>query len=178
MVPVTSMLSREFIVPPLYGGYPSYFIYGPLVFSNATTGYLNGYGNGDNAGSELKRFIYDASPLVRHADDKPDFPGQRLVVVSSQFFPHKLATGYSNPVCKVLQSVNGIPIKNLGHLVEVLRDCKDEFVVFSFDTRDMDKLVFRREEILAATPGILTDNSVVAQGSPDVLEIWNAKPSP
>jgi hypothetical protein len=178
VVPVTSMLSREFVVPPLNGDYPSYFIYGPLVFSNATKDYLNGYAFGNNAPSDLRWFIDKGSPLVRYADDKPDFPGQRLVVVSSPFFPHRLATGYDNPGCSVLQSVNGIPIKNLSHLVAVLRDCKDEFVTFYFDKRDRENLVFRREEVLAATPGILTDNSVVAQGSPDVLAIWNAKPPP
>ena len=56
--------------------------------------------------------------------DLQAFPGEQLVVVSSPFFPHKLAQGYSNPQTEVVKSVNGIAIKNLDHLVEVLRDCQ------------------------------------------------------
>ena len=35
--------------------------------------------------------------------------------------------------------------------------------------------MFRRKEMVDATEDILTDNGVRAQGSPDMLEVWNAK---
>jgi hypothetical protein len=63
----------------------------------------------------------------------------------------------------------------LKHLVAVLRDLQDEFVVFQFDHRDGEALVFRRKEMVDATEDILTDNGVRAQGSPDMLEVWNTK---
>src|SRR6185369_8632528 len=108
--------------------------------------------------------------------DKPAFPGERLVVVASPFFPHKSAAGYSSPTGLVVKSVNHIAIKNLGHLVEVLRDCKDEFVAFEFDIRLGETPVFSRAEMLTATEAILADNSIRSQGSPDTLAIWHAKP--
>ncbi len=37
------------------------------------------------------------NPLVTHALDEPSPEREQLVVVSSPFFPHKLANGYSNP---------------------------------------------------------------------------------
>jgi S1-C subfamily serine protease len=166
---------RPNILPSLNGSYPSYFVYGPLVFSNATAEFMGNVVKGDNALFQIFLKMYQESPLVRRAGDLPAFPGERLVVVSSPFFPHKLAKGYSNPISLVLKTVNGIPIKNLAHLVEVLRDCKDEYVTFDFFDRS-ESLVFHRTEILAATPDILNDNSVLAQGSPDVLSIWNTKP--
>src|SRR5258706_1042428 len=109
-------------------------------------------------------------------DDKSAFPGERLVVVAAPFFPHKLAAGYSNPTALVVKSVNHVPIKNLAHLVEVLRDCKDEFIAFEFDARLGETPVFPRAEMLKVTDEILTDNGVRSQGSPDTLTIWNAKP--
>ncbi|MGP0103836.1 hypothetical protein, partial [Rhodoblastus sp.] len=36
------------------------------------------------------------------------------------FFPHKLAQGYDNPRAQVVKTVNGIPVKNLNHLLESL----------------------------------------------------------
>jgi hypothetical protein len=118
------------------------------------------------------------SPLLGRLGDKPRFEGEGLVVISSPFFPHKLSKGYANPLAQVVKAVNGIPIRNLHHLVEVLRDSKDEFIVIEFDSRAGETLVFPRKEMIAATDEILTDNDVRSQGSPDTLAIWNAKPSP
>ena len=107
--------------------------------------------------------------------DRQAFEGERLVVVSSPFFPHKLAKGYSSAFAQVVKTVNGIPIKNLKHLVEVLRDCRDEMITIEFDNRGGEVLVFPRAEMVAATEEILTDNGVRSQGSPDTLAIWNTK---
>ena len=97
------------------------------------------------------------------------------MVVSSPFFPHKLCKGYSNPVAQALKKVNDIPIRNLAQLVQVLRDCKDEFIRIEFSMRGGETLIFSRAEMLAQTDEILTDNGVRSQGSPDVLKVWAAK---
>ena len=66
-------------------------------------------------------------------------------------------------------------MRSLSHLVAVLRDLQDEFVTFELDNRGGEALVFSRSEAVAATEEILTDNGVRAQGSPDMLKIWQAK---
>jgi len=96
-------------------------------------------------------------------------------VVSSPFFPNKLVNGYSSPAGSVVGSVNGTHIKSLAQLVAVLRDLKDPFVTFEFDQRGGEGLVFSRTAMAAATDDILTDNGVRAQGSPDMLAIWQGK---
>ena len=118
-----------------------------------------------------------ASPLALRRVDKPAFPGEQLVVVASPFFPHKLSKGYSNPQSRVVETVNGIKIKSMKHLVEVLRDARDEFMVFEFSGHSGESPVFPRKEVLAAIEDILTDNGVRSQGSPDTLAVWNAKPA-
>ncbi len=99
-------------------------------------------------------------------------------MVSARMFRHACAKGYADPVGKVVKDVNGIPIKNLRHLVECLRDCKDEFLTFRFADNFSDLLVFDRKELAAATQEILEDNgiSVNRRGSPDMLKIWKASP--
>jgi hypothetical protein len=62
-------------------------------------------------------------------------------------------------------------------LVEVLRDSREEFIKFEFARRGGETLVFPREEMLAATEEILTDNGIRSAGSPDVLSVWNPKPA-
>ena len=115
-------------------------------------------------------------PLVTRRGDEQSFPGEELVVISSPFFPHKLVEGYVNHTASVVRSVNGIPIRNLKHLVEVLRDCRDKFVTMEFAGRNIPKLVFERGPTLAATDEILNDNGIRAQGSPDMMAVWNAAP--
>ena len=106
----------------------------------------------------------------------PAFEGEELAVVSSPFFPHRLARGYANPVAEVVKTVNDVPIKNLAHLVEVLRDSRAELIIFGFNRSGGEIFVFPRKEMLAATEEILTDNDIRTQGSPDILEVWHTKP--
>ena len=107
------------LVPEKEGNYPSYFIYGPLVFSGGSSelaGAVSRY-----AGSAAGLFT---SPLFTRMLDPPAFAGEELVVIPSPFFPHKLAKGYSSPAGGVIKAVNGVSIKNLHQLVEVLRECQ------------------------------------------------------
>jgi hypothetical protein len=116
--------------------------------------------------------------MITRKMDKPAFAGEELVVISSPFFPHKLSRGYFNPVGRVVATVNGRAVKNLNHLVELLRDATEEFINFEFVGRGSPAIVLPRKEAIAATEEILTDNGVRAQGSPATLAIWTQKPAP
>ena len=174
-LPVSADYPR--LIPGLEDAYPSYFIYGPLVFSAATDEFTSGYLGSKYAVAILARFSAASNPLITRSTDPPAFPGEGLVVIASPFFPHKLAQGYGNPRTEVVKTVNGIPVKNLTHLVEILRDTKEDFIRIECNDRIGETMVFPRAEMVAATDGILTDNGVRSQGSPDMLAVWNAKPS-
>jgi S1-C subfamily serine protease len=163
------------LVRDLRGSYPPYFIYGPLVFSIATWQMVSSIEG--NAGM-LRLLAFVKSPLITRALDAPDAELEELVVVSSPFFPHKLANGYSNPAGSVVHAINGTRIRSLRHLVAFLRDLKDPFITIEFDQKGGEALVFSRQAIMAATDEILTDNGVRAQGSPDTLAVWQAKSAP
>jgi S1-C subfamily serine protease len=163
------------ILAGLDGAYPPYFVYGSLVFSSATSDFVGGLMRGNSGRRWMTLLMGSGSPLLQRVGDKQSFEGERLVVVSSPFFPHKVSKGYSNPLSEVVKTINGVPIKNLEHLVHVLRDCKDPFITIEFDSRRAETLVFSRAEMLAATDDILTDNGVRSQGSPDLMAIWNAR---
>ena len=160
------------LVADLRGGYPSYFIYGPLVFSPATWQLVSGL---QNSVGMMRMLGLAKSPLVTRALDEPDATLEELVVIASPFFPHKLVNGYSSPVGSVVYAVNGTRIKSLQHLVAVLRDLMDPFVTFEFDQKGGEALVFSRPAIVSATEEILMDNGVRAQGSPDTLAVWQNK---
>jgi S1-C subfamily serine protease len=176
-IQVPAPSSRPMLMPDLAGDYPPYFVYGPLAFSPATAQFMVALTGATSSGT-LSSVSWRGNPLWTRAGERPAFPGEELVVICSPFFPHPLAQGYGSPVARVVKAVNGAKIKNLRHLVEVLRDLHDEFVTFEFSGMHTETLVFPRKATVAATDEILTDNGIRSQGSPDTMAVWNAKPPP
>jgi S1-C subfamily serine protease len=167
-------LDRPALIPDLRGNYPPYFVYGPVVFSVATTAFLESLSQNQQWLAYLSAI---GSPLATQRGDPPAPNREELVVIASPFFPHKLSKGYSPEVSAVVESVNGTPVRSLKHLVTLLRDLKDDYVVLRFDQHVGETLVFPRKDVSAATDDILNDNGVRAQGSADLMAVWNAQPS-
>ena len=158
---------RPMLIEPLRGNYPSYFILGPVVFSRASIDALQLIQSHGQAAL--------GNPMVARLGEKPGPDREDLVLIPSPLFPHELSKGYSDPTGEIVKSVNGTPVRSLAHLVALLRDLKDEYLTLDFDNRLSEALVFPRAQLIAATEPILTDNGVRAQGSPDMLKIWEGK---
>lgn len=156
------------------GEKPSYFIHGPLVFSPVKGDAISLY-------FRLNPTIYSSnSPLVTRRFDRIQFPGEELVVVTRRMFDHKIAKGYDDPAGRVVQEVNGIKVRNLVHLVEVIRDNRDPYLKFCFADEGSEILVFDRQEINRVTEEILEDNGIAPtrRGSEEIIKVWNrGKPS-
>jgi len=161
------------VLPELMGDYPEYFVFGPLVFTTATAEHAASVEGNSRVVAMLAAL---GNPLATRRADRPAFPGERLVMICAPLFPHRLSRGYDSPSGRVVATINKEPVKNLEHLVELLRDADGEFVVVEFAGRAAPPLVFPRRETIAATEEILTDNGVRAQGSPGPLAVWNEKP--
>ena len=145
-----------------------YFIHGPLVFAPARFDAVALY-------ARFKPLLYASqSPLITRRFDRVQFPGEELVVVTSPMFAHKIAKGYDDPVGQVVQEVNGIKIRNLCHLVETLRDCRDDYLRIRFAENHTEVLVFRRADMDKVTAEILEDNGIAPtrRGSEDMLAVW------
>jgi hypothetical protein len=156
----------------------SYFIFGPLVFTEASEEYVRSMANyvDKEAGGSL-RILYTANPAFTRYGDDPSFAGERIVIVPSPMFSHKIGRGYSDPYTHAVATVNAVRIRNLKHLVEVLRDAADRFVEFTFYGQFTDKVIFDRKEALAATEEILSDNGIRQQSSADMLKVWDISKS-
>jgi len=163
--------THKTLIAPLKGKYPSYFIYGPLVFSPVTTEFT-----GSIAAARFTGALASiGSPLVTRRGDLQRFEGEELVVVTSPMFPHRIGKSYDNPITKVVKDVNGVPVKNLRHLVELLRDSKEKYTVIRFDDKRSETIVFNHQEALKATEEVLSDNGVRQQASDDLVAVWSQK---
>jgi len=170
-VPLTH---RQMVVPGVEGKYPPYFIYGPIVFTKATQAFCVAAMDGMKLAASLE---WDRSPITERRGDTMAFPDEELVVVPCPFFPNSLVVGYRPPFPRTVATINGIRIKNLRHLVEVLRDAVTPLITITFAERYKEIVVLPRAEVLAASDAILADNGIRAQASPELLKVWTA-PSP
>ncbi|MEM8943823.1 MAG: trypsin-like peptidase domain-containing protein [Planctomycetota bacterium] len=161
---------RERLLPQLKYKYPEYAIFGPLVTSTLSHEYAQ-------AALLSKRGIstlaYRESPMLSRFTDAPAFPGEELVIVTNRMFPHPIKKGYSSPTLNVIARINETPVKNLAHLVELIRDANDEFLEIEF-AGHTETLVFQREELLEANETILESEGIRYQFSPRLRKIWNA----
>jgi S1-C subfamily serine protease len=157
------------LIEPLKGKYPSYFVYGPLVFSPVTSEFASAFG----------RFAAilagNGNPLITRRGDHPRFEGEELVVVTAPKFPHRIGQGYDSPQYKVVKEINGVRIKHIRHMVELLRDSKEKFTRIVFDDRASETIVFDHQEALRATEDVLSDNGIRQQASDDLSAIWSKK---
>jgi S1-C subfamily serine protease len=171
---------RSMLIAPKPGLYPSYFIYGPLVFSDVGMSFANGFfaspASTSTTLSNSLNLSLLGNPLVTRRGDKPAFPGEELVIIPSPLFPHKLSKGYGNPFGRIVESINGTKVRNLAHLVELLRDTTRDYTIIVF-AGHAESFVFSHKDMLAASNDILSDIGVRSQGSPDMLSLWNGKPA-
>ena len=162
------------LIESLRGRYPSYFVYGPLVFSRVSREFCTAI---DRPGSPIATALaIMGSPLVTRRGDRPAFKDEELVVVTSPMFPHAMSKGYDNPLSKVVKEINGMPVKSLRHFVELLRDTKEKYTTIAFADRFSETIVFDHKEALKATEEILSDNGIRQQASDDLMEVWKKKP--
>lgn len=163
-VPVSA--TRPRLVKSLDGGYPSYFIIGCLRFTPVYE---------EHRGIDPRVLAARGSPILSRLADEPAFEGEELVAGPFQLFTHETSKGYDASYFPVVKTFNGERVKNLKHLVELFRDSKDEFIVLEWFDRNVESLVFKREELIGSTEEILDDNGIRSQMSDDLKPVWEAK---
>ncbi|MGC8644347.1 MAG: trypsin-like peptidase domain-containing protein [Isosphaeraceae bacterium] len=158
------------LIESFNGQYPSYFVYGPLVFSAASREFCAALERPGSAVAGALAIM--GSPLMARRGDRPAFKGEELVIVTSPMFPCALSKGYDNPFSKVVKEVNGVKVRNLRHFVELLRDTRTKYTTISFDDRYSETIVFDHQQVLKATDEILSDNGIRQQASDDLMAVW------
>lgn len=166
-VPVPSR--RELVIPYLLDTSPRYFIFGPLVFAQATQEYI------ERMNAQRPLPATQINPLFVRRYDKPRFEGEELVVVSSPMFPDRITKGYDDPERAVISHVNDIRVRNLRHLVEILRDNSQAQVIVKFAKvvhRTHETIVFNRTELMESTNKVLEENGIRFPSSADLRPVW------
>ena len=92
---------NRWLIPYLGSDYPSYFIYGPFVFTELSDDYVQAFTQGSRARTDgvstIMNSLYAGNPMLVRYGDRPAFPGERLVIIGHPMFTHKISKGYHDP---------------------------------------------------------------------------------
>ena len=137
----------------MYDAKPDYFVYGGFVFTTISFDYL--------VRTEAK--FHD----VLFKDKRCD--GEELVAISFCFADTGIE-GYIGCAKSLVRSVNGVKVRNLRHLVEIVDSCKSGFVCFGLDedTEWDFKVIVDAKEMREATARVMKRNQIPADRSDDL----------
>lgn len=173
-VPTASSVTRPRLLPFLFEKPPSYVVWGPIIFTNATADYISSFQSKGMAELWFPYFYHNRSPLLSLAGVAPRFEGEQLVV-AAELLSHRVSQGYSAPTSSVVDQIDGVKVKNLRHLAELLRDAKGEFVTITFQDRTPDAFVLDRKKVSDAAEEILSENSIRKPYSDDLKDVYEGK---
>ena len=88
--------------------------------------------------------------------------------------PHKTSKGYRLPPFSVVTHINGTAVRNLAHMVELIRDAKDEFLTVDL-AGSSPPLVFRRAGDSRRHRRDPFRRRVRKQYSDDLESVWHRK---
>lgn len=137
----------------MYDVRPDYFVYGGLVFTTVSYDYLV------DSHADIHDDIIKDKAFV---DDEP--------VVISFCFSDKAIDGYRGAANSLVRSVNGVKVRNLRHLTELVDQCHDGFVRFGLDRGNEwdSKLIVDAREMREATVRVMKRNLIPADRSDDL----------
>ena len=137
----------------MYDAKPDYFVYGGFVFTTVSFDYIV---------RSKAEFHDDIAGDKKFADDE--------AVAISFCFADACIDGYIGFNKSLVRSVNGVRVRNLRHLVELVDECREGFVRFGLDQdEEWDvEVVVDAKEMREATARVMKRNQIPADRSEDL----------
>ena len=135
--------------PYLHDLKPDWFLTGGFVFTTSSFNLLE------------RRTQYREDP-----GDERKTPDEMQVILCS-VFPDPAIEGYMGASGRRLDTVNGVKVRNLRHVAELVDGCKDEFIRFGLDDDDPwnEEIVVDRAQMAEATPRVMKRYQIPADRS-------------
>jgi hypothetical protein len=142
-IPLTATIHQRSLVPlKSFEEEPRYFVYGGLVFTPLTRNYLERYGN------QAPRH------LLRYTRNHWQSDEQRRVVVLQRVLPAAVNQGYHGMTHRVITSVDGQPVRDLAHLIELIEAVEGPLVTLIDDNGN--RIALNRALVDEESPRILS----------------------
>jgi len=140
----------DYYMIPVYDREMDYYCFGGIIFTTLTSNYLASLKNvPDNLAAQMIK--------------GKEFEDSELVVLT-MVLGDEVNIGYQDIVTELVSSVNGVKVRNLRHLIELLEKKKDGYAIIRFDQQNTP-MVLDLKQFRAATPRILEKYQLPADRS-------------
>jgi S1-C subfamily serine protease len=137
---------------------PSYYIYGGIVFQPLSQNFLEVFG-------EYWNYVAPKN-MLNYFQNGELTPERKEIVVLNRVLPDICNQGYQTASYSVITSVNGIPVRDMKHLISLLTENQAEFLVI--DLENDGKLVLDRKKIWESHKQILENYGIPFDRSIDL----------
>ncbi|GAQ91114.1 HrtA/DegP protease [Klebsormidium nitens] len=159
-VDVRLRIPKRLVPVHIFGKNPSYFIIAGLVFTPVCQPYLESeYGSDYDYDTPVKLLDRMLHGMARSDDEQ--------VVVLSQVLAHDENIGYEDLSNRVVIRLNGVEIRNIKQLAELVESCQDPFLKFDLEYNEM--LVLENAAARRATAQVLQDHCIPSARSADLV---------
>lgn len=137
--------AHRHLIPPLpYLARPSYYIYAGFVFTPLTYMVMS------------EKYSADESicNLITLSERRLSAVGDEQIVIVSDVLPAEYTYGY-DVVNHVVRAVNGVPVRNLRHLRELIRGARGKHITITYDGCDCRTIVPARVNTTKLLAGIV-----------------------
>lgn len=161
-IPLLYPMERDWLVPQeVYDEIPTYYIYGGVVFVPLNKNLMRMWGNNWFNSAPKEFVIHLSHNIVSEEQDE--------VVVALKVLAADVNRGYHNENHWIIDSVDGIAVRNLRHLIELVEAGEaNEFV--EFENTGGQKIVLDRSKVRAGQDPILAVYRIPADRSDDLRE--------
>lgn len=153
-----TMNSTRLVPFEQYDIYPTYYIYGGLVFAPLTKNYLLEWGS--------QWFFSAPSKLLNLYQNGIRTSDKKEVVLLSKVLADEINLGYHDIDNVIIEKVNGRRIADMSDLVRAVEDSKETFNVFEDDSGN--KIILKRDIVEKYSGRILETYKVKADRSGDL----------
>jgi S1-C subfamily serine protease len=137
---------------------PTYFVFGGLLFALLSRDYLKSWGHE----------WWKAAPneLVSIYENQIRTPERQDVVILQKVLADKVNQGYHEYENHVVVSIDGVPVRSIVHLVELIEGDRGQFVRVGL--HDGQRIVLDRTQAIARCQAILDRYNLRHDRSPDL----------
>lgn len=157
------LFDYEELVPDIvYDQLPSYFSYGGFVFTKLTKNLIEEWGD-----DWYSRAPFNFVKLNEEGDKSITLEDVPVII---DFLPDEINVGYNYATYKSVRSVNGVKVKSLSHLAEVIYNVKDEFL--NIELEGNHNIILPTKDLKEANKRI-SDRYKVPSYSDDIRKVVN-----
>jgi S1-C subfamily serine protease len=166
-IEVATVTKDDALIQRMTGKKPTYFIYGGLVFTPVTSEIIS------VIPSQVFALLGSrGSLLVKKIDEDRQDAGDEIVVLCCPILPHKITKGYGVSPLSVVTHMNDQPVRSLRHLITMVKENKEPFIIFRFEEDNEEKIVLEPKLVEKFGAEILRNNNIPSDRSEDLKDVW------